>query len=202
MTSFASRLPRLVVLSALFVAVVASESRAAALDDALGEGWNAWRVAADMIRTTRCCYSWSIGQPTMQACDLDRRTAVSVVQDNTAPDHGEMQLYALIESGRATRILALSPQCPVSTKSGISDLGLLESGTSFDWLHGYVTRDDRLSEDALAAIAAHSGSVNALIGIVENRGLPMGIREQALFWMAQSDSDEAFDFFTSILARN
>lgn len=202
MTSFACRLPRLVVLSVLFVAIVASESRAAPLDEALSEGWNAWRVIASENSTTRCCYSWSIGRPTMKTCDLDRRRAVSVVHDTTAPDHDEMQVYALVESGRAVRILALSPQCPVSAASAIDDLGWLGPETSIEWLRGHVSKDDRLSEDALAAIAAHSGSIDALIGIVENRGLPMGIREQALFWMAQSDSDEAFDFFTSILAQN
>jgi len=69
-----------------------------------------------------------------------------------------------------------------------------------DWLQPLVTRDDELSEDALASISAHSGGVDALVEVVENQKLPMEIREQALFWMAHSESSAAFEYIDRLLA--
>ena len=102
------RLPRLIVAVMFMVAVVDSESKAATLEESLVDGWNAWRVQASDSRSTRCCYHWSVGQSTMKACDLDGRRSVSIQRDELQPYTGEMQVYALIESGRAARFL----RCP------------------------------------------------------------------------------------------
>lgn len=196
------RLSRLLVLAMLVAAFIASESKAATLDESLVDGWNAWRVGSDDSESMRCCYDWSIGKPSKKACDLDERRGVSIVSDGVQADTGEMQLYALIESGKVTKILTLSPQCPVTARSEINDHGLLPASDSMDWLKPLVASDDELSEDALASIGAHSGGVNALVEVVENRKLPMELREQALFWMAHSESDAAFDYIDRLLARH
>lgn len=41
-----------------------------------------------------------------------------------------------------------------------------------------------------------------LIGVLENRGLGMHLRERALFWLAQSEADEAFAYLSDLLADN
>ena len=83
--------------------------------------------------------------------------------------------------------------------SEINDIGLFDAASSINWLATYVATDDALSEDALASIAAHRDGLVALIDTVENQRLPMDIREQAIFWMVQSDSDEAFDYVATLL---
>jgi hypothetical protein len=193
------RLPRLVLASMLLAAVVGSETRAAGLQENMNDGWHAWRVASSNPQAIRCCYSWSVGRPTLKTCDLDRHNGMSIVAGEASQDSDETQIYAYFRSGKATRITALSSQCPVRSAENINDLGLVDAGESVLWLNAYVSGDDKLSEDALAAIAAHDGGLSALIDVVENRRLPMELREQSLFWMAQSDDDEAFDYVERLL---
>ena len=182
----------------LLVAIVDSEAHAAEPGASLNEGWNAWRVAASETEGTRCCFSWSIGKPTMKSCDLDRRRGVSITNDSPELT-GEMQIYALVEMGTPTKVVALSPQCPVSAATPINDLGLVPAADSISWLKAQIRGDDELSEDALSAIAAHEGAVGVLIETVEDRRRGKDLREEALFWLVQSDSDRAYDYLTSLL---
>jgi hypothetical protein len=99
------------------------------------------------------------------------------------------------------KLLALSPQCQVEAGSEIKDLGEVAAESSMAWLQTYMASADRLAEQALAAIATHEGGVKQLIEVAENRRLPLTMRERALFWMAQSDSDEAFDYVALLLNR-
>jgi hypothetical protein len=111
----------------------------------------------------------------------------------------ELQIYALMESGLASKLVALSPQCPITAASEINDLGLAAGDDSMQWLRQQVTGDNRLSEDALSAIAGHEAGIDTLIATLEDRNLPMDLREQALFWLAQSDTDQAYDYLTALL---
>jgi hypothetical protein len=185
----------------LLAAIVESEAHAAEPLPALSEGWNAWRVVAGESSGTRCCYDWSVGKATMKSCDLDSRRAVSIVNNRQQAVSDEMQLYAFVESGVTTKVMTLSPQCAVESKTPIVDLGLLPNDESVVWLAGHVTGENDLSEDALSAIAAHEGGIGTLIATLENRELPMEIREQSLFWMAQSDTDRAYEYLTALLTR-
>jgi hypothetical protein len=185
----------------LLAAIVDSEGNAAEPFPPLSEGWNAWRVVAGDAAGTRCCYDWSIGKATMKSCDLDSRRAVSIVNDRQQLVSDEMQLYAFVESGVPTKVMALSPQCAVESKTAIVDLGLLPNEESIGWLAGHITGENDLSEDALSAIAAHEHGIGTLIATLENRELPMEIREQSLFWMAQSDTDRAYEYLTALLTR-
>ena len=195
-----NRLTRLLVAAMLFTAVVTGESRAAGIPARLVDGWHAWRVASNDPQATRCCYSWSIGRPTQKTCNLERINGMSMVHDNARESSDETQVYTLVRSGKAIRIAALSPQCPVSAPGEINDLGLVDATESLAWLDSFVGSDGELGEDALAAIAAHDGALAALVTTVENRNLDMELREQALYWMAQSNSDEAFDYLAALIS--
>ena len=183
----------------LLAAIVASEGHAAEPFPALHEGWNAWRVAADESSGTRCCYEWSIGKATMKSCNLDSRSAVSIVNKRQQVADDQVQLYALVKSGTVTKLRALSPRCPVVSTSTITDLGLVANEESLGWLASQVTDDDELGEDALSAIAAHRGGLDVLIATIENEKLPMALRERSLIWIAQSDTDQAFDYLAALL---
>jgi hypothetical protein len=59
-----------------------------------------------------------------------------------------------------------------------------------------------LRKDAIFAMSQLQGerAVDALFAVLRNRQLPQGVREQALFWLAQSDSDRAFEYLDRLLA--
>ncbi len=59
-------------------------------------------------------------------------------------------------------------------------------------------------EHAVFALSLLPGdrAINGLIAVLENRRNKMNVREQALFWLAQSDTDEAFDYVSSLLSNN
>ncbi len=61
-----------------------------------------------------------------------------------------------------------------------------------------------MREDAVFALSQlpDGRAVPALGEILEDRSLDMDIREQALFWLAQDESDEAFEYIDRILSRN
>ena len=68
-----------------------------------------------------------------------------------------MQIYALVEKGRVTRIRAFSPQCRIESTQQIHDLGLVENGDSVSRLKTYVTPGSPINDDALVAIVSHAG---------------------------------------------
>ncbi|MGB5347407.1 MAG: HEAT repeat domain-containing protein, partial [Woeseia sp.] len=57
-------------------------------------------------------------------------------------------------------------------------------------------------EEAVFALSQLPGdrAVTSLIAILENRELPRAVRERALFWLAQSDSDVAYEKIQQLLA--
>ena len=87
-----------------------------------------------------------------------------------------------------------------SGRTEATDLGLLKADQSIDWFEQYIGTHSDLSSDALAAISMHEGdhALKILIGIVESDA-GMDIREDAVFWMAQSDSEAAFNYLDRLL---
>lgn len=61
--------------------------------------------------------------------------------------------------------------------------------------------DEDVREDAVFALSQlpDERAVNALGAIIEDQGLDHEMREEALFWLAQSESDEAFEYIDDIL---
>ena len=256
---------RAIMAAMLLVAVVDSQSKAAPLSELIDDGWHSWRVEDIDSDSVRCCFTWSQGKTIARGCNLDTGRMSVNHSDSPAQATGELQIYAYTEVGDVTKIRALSPQCPVEAESEIRDLGLVENADSVSRLSAYVTPHSKLSEDAIAAIAGHSGDeslaalrdtvrsdrnaenrkqalfwmaetgrheseseierviasdrdsdvrkhavfalsllpddrgIDGLIAVLENRRHKMNLREQALFWLAQCDSDEAFDYISVLI---
>ncbi len=123
----------------------------------------------------------------------------------SAGEHDEEQFYVLVKSGKPKQIEIVGHWCNRWKRSDKKypealDLGLLDTDTSIDWLQQHTGERSDLSSDALAAISMHEGSraVQILIDIVESDA-HMDVREEAVFWMAQSDSEAAFDYLDRLL---
>jgi hypothetical protein len=123
-------------------------------------------------------------------------------------EYDEEQFYVQLNSGQPTEIEIVGHWCNSWNRSAkkypeATDLGLLDTDTSIDWLQQLTGERSDLSSDALAAISMHEGSraVQILIDVVESDA-HMDVREEAVFWMAQSDSEEAFDYLDRLLMIN
>jgi len=85
---------------------------------------------------------------------------------------GVMTLYVRKENGKPTRIRASGSNCLEPVTDSATDLG-------------------PLSQDE---------SVALLLDIVTNQSFEIGVREDALIWLAQSNSDTAFEYFDQLLS--
>ena len=192
---------RLVVVAIMFAACIGSESSSADLKGPADDGWHTWRVEATTQAPDSCCFTWNSGAITRKGCDLESRqgNCASIHDDNTTGS--DLQIYALMKSGKPVKLRALNSQCEVTAASEITDLGFIEVDESIDWLKRYIEPRSGLSSDAIMAISLHSGDrpVETLAAIVKN-GTDRRIRQEALFWLGQSDSDAAVDVFDLLLS--
>ena len=85
---------------------------------------------------------------------------------------GTTTFYLRKENGKPTRIRASDSNCEVPVTESVTDLG-------------------SLSQDE---------SVVMLLDIVKNKNFDMDVREDALIWLAQSNSDIAFEYFDQLLS--
>jgi len=79
-----------------------------------------------------------------------------------ASDGGELQVYALIESGRPSKFRVRGGSvCYSSFKSNVeaTDLGMVEADESIGWLQGFILPAGDLSSDAIIAISLHAGDL-------------------------------------------
>ena len=176
-------------------------STRAELTDIGADGWYTWTVDARPSVPVMCCFEWNRGIATLRGCDLDdHRGGFGSNDESPGADVG-LQLYVQKEAGQVTGIRALSASCPVTASTGIRGVGPVTRGDSIAWLSSNVGPDEDLSDDAILAISMHAGGgIEALIGFVEDRSLDMDLRESALFWLAHSDTDEAYAYIDRILA--
>jgi len=119
-----------------------------------------------------------------------------------AADGGELQIYASIKSGKAVEFRLRSDSvCFDNFDIDATDLGLVEVDGSIDWLERYIEPRSELSSDAIMSISLHSGDrpVTILASIVKF-GTDRKLREEALFWLGQSDLDEAFTVLDRLLS--
>ena len=114
-----------------------------------------------------------------------------------------VSIYVRISAGTVAKIRVTTDECPVRILTPLNDLGVIPNAASIAWLIQQVDTGTRISESALAAISAHAGAeaFTALTTLVEDRDNSRNLREQALFWLAQSDSDEAFGYLDRLLSK-
>jgi hypothetical protein len=185
------------LLVALCAACIAAESVGSPLDRIRADGWYGWRVEAVAGLQCRCCSGGHGG-----ACDLDSGGGSAIGSDDgpTAPD--TLRIYAQMQSGRPVRLRAVGPGCRVTTGSPVTDLGIVDADSSITWLARFIEPRNALSSDLMEAVQAHANerSVAVLTGIVRS-GHDIENRKEALFWLAQSDSEPAFDFIDGLLSQ-
>lgn len=113
-------------------------------------------------------------------------------------------IFVKIKSGNVTEIEFRGDGCwgrsRKDARDNAIDHGALSSDESIDWLQQFLGPRSELASVALAAISRHAGdrSLQILIGIVESDA-HNDIREEAVFWMAQSESEAAFRYIDRLL---
>lgn len=79
-----------------------------------------------------------------------------------ASDGGELQVYALIESGKPSKFRVRGGSvCYSNFKFDVeaTDLGMVEADESVAWLQGFIRPAGDLSSDAIIAISLHAGDL-------------------------------------------
>ena len=179
-------------LAAAAAALLVAAAAGAELPDDSADGWHTWRVTAVAEMPEWCCFTWSAGRSSAGRCDLDSRRGGWGSGHDRIDSTGQVQIYALLDDGRATDLRALSPRCPVTGAPGIRDLGIADTASSVAWLAGYLDTD--LASDAIAGIAAHAGAKARDVLVETARtGATDDAREESVFWMAQLRIDETAD---------
>ena len=191
---------RLKICLAVLITGLASNSANADAPQLAADGWHTWRVTAAESASDWCCFQWNGGVAKQKSCDLDdRRSGYSNSNDrNTVVS--EMQIYVLTSNGEPKKIRALNSQCHVTSESPIADLGFLETNDSVDWLQRHIDPHSKISSDVMAAISTHEGerALSILMAVV-HKNSNIENKKDALFWLAMSDSDSAYEFLNRLL---
>lgn len=182
-----------------------TDSNAAEFAAPGSDGWHVWQIEAAQDGARSCCYSYNDGDLSMQGCHLDGDGGYTVSQGDCELESSHINVYVRITDGSVTRIRALDSNCPVSTKTPINSLGEVDASASAAWLLDQVDLADgkrRIAEDAMAAISTHRADIalDTLTRILEDRDRRRKTREQALFWLAQIESDAAFEYIDALLS--
>ena len=82
----------------------------------------------------------------------------------------------------------------------ISDLGSVSADDSIDWLRPYINAKSDVASDALAAISRHQGNYafQVLAEVVESTA-DYDFREEAIFWMVMSETENAFAYIDRLI---
>lgn len=148
----------------------APASSAPSLGDS--DGWYKWEVDSSVMTGSSCCYRLAGKETGRTTCTLDGRHSIVVSNSLCGDSSGLTTFYVRKENGKPTRIRAFDSNCEVAATESITDLG-------------------SLSPDE---------SVIMLLDIVKKKNFGMDVREDALFWLAQSNSDTAFEYFDQLLS--
>ena len=199
---YVDRIARALAFVLLFVAF--TDGGAAEFAAPVDDGWHVWHVQGIEDGANACCYRWRNGNATNQGCDLDGNNGQSITLGDCDLDGDKVSVYVRIKAGELTKVRALASDCPVATQTPVNDMGVVANAASVTWLALQIDAKRRVSEDAIAAISAHAGdeAFATLTDLLEDRNRTMKTREQALFWLAQRDSDRAFEYLDALISRN
>lgn len=181
-----------------------AQQPASSLSVPRADGWYSWSVAASATGSRTCCYDWHGGRTVKQrVCDLDGERGGYTINGDCLLDSDEVRVYVRMQGGRPSRVRALNNDCPVSTASEVTDLGAVPADSSVRWLSAQISDDRHGNAEILAAIPMHAGDAafEALTTLLEDRRRSMDLREQALFWLVQSGSDDAFAYVDLLLSQ-
>lgn len=190
--------PTAAVVMMLFLLPVGT---AAGIDLPQKDGWYRWQTTSVATAADACCYMLRNGIVERCVCNLDDRRAGMNIDTDRTGNNRLISIYVMVENGSASRIRALNSDCAVDTSTRILDLGTVDVADSIAWLQARLGSEPDLAEQVVNAIGVHGGndSMRALIQVIENRSYRKELREHALFWLAQSNSDDAFAYLDRLL---
>lgn len=142
--------------------------------------WSVPAVSAPTDGDADGWYKWQIDDSmatgssccNSRTCNLDGGHGIVISGSACNAATGSVTLYVRKDNGQPSQIRVFDSSCVVSSSESITDMG-------------------QLSQDA---------SVAMLLDIARERSIDMEVREEALFWLAQSNSDTAFEYFDRLLS--
>ena len=115
----------------------------------------------------------------------------------------ELEIFARIESGRPLELRIPAMQCGRNDTPEADSLGTIGAAESVAWLGRFISPRSTVTSEVMAAISAHPGGAGTrLLQDVVRSDLDRKNREEAVFWLAQSEDDAAFAFLDALLTRN
>ena len=113
----------------------------------------------------------------------------------------ELKIYAYIKSERPRELRIPDMECSRSDTPDAETLGTISAEESVAWLGRFISPRSKVSGEVMAAISAHpDGAGTRLLQDVVRSDLDRKNREEAVFWLAQSDDDAAFAFLDRLLS--
>jgi hypothetical protein len=185
----------------------AAADPAAVVATLAGEGrvWLAWSVPGTAAATEACCFrrGWNERGCTLAGRDQGWGTS----SDWPRLPAGDLVILAEIDHGRLVRLRAVGSACPIDGAGRrVVALAGVDPAKSVDLLLRWA-QDPRSPEEvldpALLGILGHDLPDVALrvVKLAEDATLPVRVRKQALFWLADSGDPRALDEIEKILAR-
>lgn len=166
------RAARIIALAMLGLGLLLSTTARSDPPDGDADGWFKWQVEGGITMGRPCCFRIAGAATRRSTCNIDEGHAVVVSDSPCEGNSGTTTFYLRQEHGLPTHIRVFDSSCEVSANEAITDMGPL-------------SQDD---------------SVIMLLDIVNAKRLSMEVREEALFWLAQSNTDSAFAFLDELLS--
>jgi hypothetical protein len=165
------------------------------------DGWYRWEVPAGAGGRKSCCYRFHNGRVDQTGCRLGGGMDEYVLPEPCDIDSDTMMIHVEVRNGKVREIRPLSSACPVRSSTEIHTIESVTVQESIAWLTREADANRTVVDEAVMALSFHSreAALSALFALLENRAMSMEIREQALFWLVQSDYDEAYAYLDRLL---
>jgi len=162
---------RIIGVAVVAMLIICSESMAAEFATDAPDGWHTWQIDEAGAVSEMCCFTRQRGSTSQSGCNLDGRRVSYGDGGNCSATTGIVQFYVLMKNGKPSTIRILSSECPVTTETRITDHGVITAKDNVEWFRN----------------------------VIEDASVGRSVREEALFGLAQSESDSAFDYLDRLL---
>lgn len=184
------------------ISCILSTSAAIAAEPELHkDGWYSWQVAAAPEAQNACCYQFRNDRISSMGCNLGSNESHGTISNPPTSGSDSLQVYVEVAGGEVREILPLSSTCPIRGEPEVTALENVSTAESIAWLRRLIEEQPKMADEAIMALSHHreDEAVPVLISILEDQQHSQAHREQALFWMAHSDSDLAHAYLDRLL---
>ena len=165
------------------------------------DGWYRWEVTAGKGGQRSCCYSYNNGNILRKGCRLGHGMDEFTITEPCEEVSDQMQIFVEVRNGRVREVRPLSSSCPVRSESEVITFNGVTETQSIAWLETLIEDEPRMADEAVMTLSFHPKdlALQSLFGLLEDHHQDQDAREQALFWLIQSDYDEAFAYLDRLL---